>query len=177
MIHEGRVHSVGQHGTVVEFNQPEACVTCSGGQGCGAGLFAQLLTARPFTQQTKSIPQRINVTNPLNAGPGQQVQVELADSALPVCAVAGGFLPALLVIVGAIAGHYAGPLLGLTPDLSAFFGLVIGLSAGFYLSRCGGVFAYETGYISAVVVKVDDSHLIALPKPMHSREESGTHSP
>lgn len=102
---------------VVETSSATHCEACAAGRGCGAGLFARLLTRRVT---------RLEVANQLDVKPGQAViiGVEEAELARASLRLYGTFLLALLL--GAALGHAVALALGWPADLVSASG---GISA------------------------------------------------
>lgn len=175
-MYRARVLSVQGRQACVELLPMDSCTTCKRGGGCGAGLFGELPVAvkhlvsghlstntlspaspaKSGTSATRSPRQRlITVQNPLRAVPGDSVEVNLPDDLLPKLALAGYFLPVVLIVFATLVGHMLSPVAGIAPDTGALAGLFVGLFAGFSISGSGGVLAYRRGYIGGVIANAE----------------------
>lgn len=99
-----------------------ACQSCSARHGCGQKALATM-------SQGKA--NQILVDNTLGARVGDQVTLAIGESALLGASLLVYALPLLMLVVGAMLGHWiAGD-----GDLPALAGAVAGLAAGFILVR------------------------------------------
>lgn len=77
--HPARLDAVDEHALTLWFTRPEHCQRCQAGQGCGAGLFAQLLTVGQLKAVTVA---REQVETALTLQPGQWVRVGVSSQDL-----------------------------------------------------------------------------------------------
>ena len=99
-----------------------ACQSCSARHGCGQKALATM-------SQGKA--NQILVDNILGARVGDQVTLAIGESALLGASLLVYALPLLLMVAGAMAGHWLFP----GGDLPALVGAVAGLTVGFALVR------------------------------------------
>lgn len=95
----------------------------------------------------------VEVDNPLEARPGDQVQLALPGTSLLGASATLYILPALGLVLGALAGSWASPALGCPEDLAAIglsaTGLVWGLGlAALVGRRLGSRAAYQPRMVS-----------------------------
>ena len=95
-----------------------ACQSCSARHGCGQKALATM-------SQGKA--NQILVDNTLGARVGDQVTLAIGESALLGASLLVYALPLLLMVAGAMAGHW----LSASGDLPALAGAVAGLAVGF----------------------------------------------
>jgi positive regulator of sigma E activity len=118
IAHGGIVRSVsGGHAVIAVA--AGGCGGCGRRSGCG---IARLTSARGETLVQLPV-------DGLQLAPGMEITVEVTESSLLRAAVAGYLLPALLVLVCAVAGHLAGG------DPGAAAGVLAGLGAGIAATR------------------------------------------
>lgn len=99
-----------------------ACQSCSARHGCGQKALATM-------SQGKA--NQILVDNTLGARVGDQVTLAIEETALLGASLLVYALPLLLLVAGAVAGHWwAGQT-----DAGAMLGAVTGLGSGFLLVR------------------------------------------
>ncbi len=104
----------------VKVEAPASCGAC-GGKGCGAALYARLLTWRE---------PEYPVENPIAAQPGDWVIVGVEDGAILKAAARGYLFPLGLVVLGAVLGAQWG-------EGAAIVGAVIGLVLAWIRLRQG----------------------------------------
>jgi sigma-E factor negative regulatory protein RseC len=103
----------------VRFEPLSQCARCLRGDGCGAGVFAQLFTRRSTT---------VDLETRENWSPGQIVRVGVRAEALWQGALLLYGLPLLGFLLGAIVGQQISPG-GVPADVSALLlGLVLAVS-------------------------------------------------
>jgi sigma-E factor negative regulatory protein RseC len=111
---------------VVTVHRAEACGACAAKGACQA-----------LGGQTKDLSMEVD--NTLGAVPGDQVSVSLAESAVLQASAVLYLLPALGLVIGALAGRSLAPSLALTVDgstiLGAFGGLALLLGVARLLGR------------------------------------------
>ena len=134
------VVSVDGEFAIVETQRKSACGDCSTGAACGTSLIAKAIGQKR---------NRVRVHNPIQALPGDQVIVGLADSALPKLSFAFYIVPLLALFIGAVIFQWLGMKLNFisTEPLSIGGGL-LGLIAGLvwvrrYTSRSDGRKQYQ----------------------------------
>lgn len=122
MIEErGRVLGVDGGHALVQAAAKGGCSACSAASGCGVSKLGKLVRTRP---------QAWRIENTLDARPGDEVVLGIADEALLQAAVIAYGLP----VLGLVAGAVASPALGSGP-LSAVLASAAGLAAGLLLAR------------------------------------------
>jgi sigma-E factor negative regulatory protein RseC len=120
---ESRARVIERRGeaALIEVLEQTGCGVCVTSKACGTTLLARWLSWRP---------RQLEVANPIQAGPGDEVIVAVEDGKLARSAAAV-FAGALgLVLVGAVAGSLAGG-----GDALAAAGAAAGLTGAYVLIR------------------------------------------
>lgn len=113
-----RVVALDDKRLTLAFSAPEHCRRCMQGQGCGAGVFARLLSRRET---------RVSLPAELPVSPGQWLRVGCEPVQLARAAAVYYGLPLLGFLAGAVTGHLtldgsAGrDIAALTAGLAGFF--------------------------------------------------------
>lgn len=118
----GRVIAASGDCVWVQTIRQSACNSCSARQGCGQRVLAGATGGRA---------NQVLVQNHLGAEVGDEVTLAIAESALLGASVLAYAIPLLLFVLGAIAGALIMPGM----DAGAFVGSLLGLGAGFVVSR------------------------------------------
>ncbi|MBK9160588.1 MAG: SoxR reducing system RseC family protein [Nitrosomonadales bacterium] len=109
---------------MVQANHGNGCGQCNG-KGCGTGKLSQLFCSKP---------RQFQVSNPINAGIGDEVIVSVADGEVLRGILLVYLLPLVLLIAGALLG-------GLSArqetqyDGYAAVGALLGLGIGFVVAK------------------------------------------
>ncbi|MGN2391218.1 SoxR reducing system RseC family protein [Pelomicrobium sp. G1] len=124
---ESRARVIERRGeaALIEVLEQAGCGVCVTGKACGTTQLARWLSWRP---------RQLEVANPIQAGPGDEVIVAVEDGKLARSAAAV-FARALgLVLVGAVVGFLAGG----GGDALAAAGAAAGLAGAYVLIRRSG---------------------------------------
>lgn len=99
------------------------CASCAGAGGCGELRLSEARGGRP---------QTLEVDNPVGAGVGDTVAIELPARGVLAIAVLLYLFPTVAAIGGALLGRGLGPaLLGVSPDVGSVLFLAALLGASF----------------------------------------------
>jgi sigma-E factor negative regulatory protein RseC len=116
------VKTDGEH-ALVKAEQADGCEQCAG-KGCGAGKLSRLFCSKP---------RQFQVSNPINAGVGDEVIVSVAEGAVMRGISLVYLLPlALLVMCATLGSIWSQPGQG---DGFAAMGALFGLVAGFVFAK------------------------------------------
>ena len=130
----GRVVAVDGEYAWIESERTSTCGGCAARRGCGTGAIAKVLGRKRM---------QLRVVNTIDAGPGDQVVIGIAESGVVRGSLAVYAVPLAGLIAGALAGQAAGAWLGAgTTDLPSIAGAVAGLAGGLAWS---GRFSRTTG--------------------------------
>ncbi|TDJ31921.1 MAG: hypothetical protein E2O56_06210 [Gammaproteobacteria bacterium] len=124
---QGSVVSLSGDRAIIETEPIQHCEACAAGRGCGAGLFARLLSSRAT---------RLEVPNDLDVATGDRVTIGVDERGLVRASLRlyGTFLMAL--VVGAAAGHALALSLGWPTDpVSVMMAGIAVVMAAFVLRR------------------------------------------
>ncbi|MDD3884902.1 MAG: SoxR reducing system RseC family protein [Gallionella sp.] len=105
--------------TFVRASHTGGCSRCQGGE-CGSAKLSRLFCSKP---------RQFEVTNAIDARPGEEVLVSIADGALLRSIALVYLLPLGVIIAGALIGS------AIWGEAGAILGALIGLVAGFLLAR------------------------------------------
>jgi len=103
----------------LRFEPLSQCARCMRGEGCGAGVFAQLFTRRATT---------LDLETREHWSPGQAVRVGVRADALSQGALLLYGLPLLGFLLGAIAGHRISPGSVLADAAALVLGLILAVA-------------------------------------------------
>ncbi len=110
----------------VSTRRRSACGSCDARSACGSGTLSKVFGGR-FT--------RLKVRNPVNAQPGDQVTVAIAEQALLRGAIVMYLIPLLLFFLfGALAHGLAGDFAELITILASAAGLLLGFRLASWLA-------------------------------------------
>jgi len=125
----GRVATVTETHTTIEFDSTEQCARCLSGQGCGAGVFAKLFARKGAVLSLSGVG---------GFHPGQMVQVGVLPGAILRASMAVYAWPLGLFLAVLVGGHY-----GLSIGQTAFGEL--GLLA--VALACAGIGIWAIGHL------------------------------
>jgi len=127
MIEEtAQVVAVEGDDAVLQTQRQSACQSCSVKQGCGTSVLAKVVGQRS---------NLIRVTNRLDAKPGNQVVVGIAEDALVKSSFLVYGLPLVLMLISAVVGEQLAPALGLGSELAAMLFALGGFCLSLLLVR------------------------------------------
>jgi sigma-E factor negative regulatory protein RseC len=162
MIEErGEVTAVNPPYATVMTRRSSSCGGCST-KGCGTGALSELFAARN---------QSMQVLNPIDARPGDQVVLGLEEGALLRGSLAVYIVPLFAMIAGGMLGEALAPSLSLAASeylsLPAAFA---GLSAGFlWVRRFGRRMMNDHRFMAVILRRADVVPFQGTPVTWHSR--------
>jgi len=141
----GRVIARAGAYVTVELGASTGCAVCDAGRGCGAGIFARLLSPRPT---------RLRLLNVIDAPVGMAVQVAIAESVYLKLLLRLYLLPLIAGLAGAMIGLNVGRQVAAS-DL-----LLDGMTLALAVLCCGLVLALNRHREVALADQLD-IHLLA----------------
>lgn len=115
--------------------RPAACRACAEGRGCGAGVFAGLLSRAP---------SQVVIPRPAGLNPGDRVTIGLDERRLLSASLRMYGLPLAGLLAGALAGAAAG---GAGNDAAVLGGALAGLTVALWGARRAPGFMPEPVYL------------------------------
>jgi positive regulator of sigma E activity len=116
----------GDHAYVEVGGAGAGCGRCYETGGCQSGILGQMFSSKP---------RLFRIANQIGAAPGDHVVVRVAGGATLRAALRTYLLPALFLLLGAVAGTVLGENSDAAAALGALSGLAIGVLAGLTLRR------------------------------------------
>lgn len=140
---------------IVDTRERPACGACANAGGCSTSVLSGLFKRRH---------NRLRVSNPIHAKPGEQVVIGLREDTFLKVSFLAYLLPLLSMILTAIlmqaVATYFNWQLGELPQV---LGGLLGLISGFFLLRIfAGKTQNEPGY-QAVILRLADTARVDLP--------------
>lgn len=129
----------------VEAQRSTACGHCQASPACGTSLLNKLFGNRKVT---------VKALNPIDANPGEEVVVGVAESALTMASVSFYLLPVLLLILFAGLGLWLAEASNLaSTEPASIFGGLLGLLIGLLGARYNAVRINRNPRYQAVILR------------------------